>query len=324
MSEIKRYVDDENKPTYTYEPVLESIAEQILKGNCLFFLGAGASYDSKRKSLPTAKVLSRDMAHKCGLEWHDYIPLSTIAFYYEFVRGRKKLNAYLKECIHDEKIEPSRTIEYLIDIICILEEKKEQTFVITTNYDTHFERAYERVTKRKPEVITYTGGQDFNKSNIELHTGLNASTSDWFQTELTTLYKIHGCISDSTDRNLIITEEDYVNFVTNALSQDERKRLLRHALARIQNSTILFVGYSLTDWNFRVIFKATTEGKESESYALQKHIASDGVPTLEQARWESSVKFWDDRNVDIINAEGTDFMADLLGVVRSMVGDTAR
>src|SRR5262249_22471569 len=155
------------------------------------------------------------------------------------------------EQIGNAAIPPSSTIETLVEIIGLLEENGKRNFVITTNYDNQFENAYWAKTRRELEVVIYRGGSDPNNLGAHLHIGLDQLGPKYWRPSRTCLYKMHGSISHPEDHGLVITEEDYVNFLANAaLSQDENKRLLNYALGQITFSTILFIGYGLEDWNF--------------------------------------------------------------------------
>ena len=320
MSVITRTLDKKKKPADRYLTTLEELAEALHQEKCLIFLGAGASIDQDHPDLPTAKELSKALAQKCRLEWHEYIPLSTIAFYYEFFRSRDSLNSFLQEKIDDPVIKPTSTIEHLIQIIKVLEKNNKRIFVVTTNYDQHFERAYEKAFNRQPGVIIYTGGHDPGDKSAKLHQGLDKDPEFWLPQKPTYLYKMHGCISQPTEQNLVITEEDYINFLTNALSHDENKRILHFVRGRIALSTILFIGYSLSDWNFRVIFKATAEGKGTKSFAVQYYQPSDNNPTkqLKKTQWEALKEFWDKKNVKIMNLDASEFMEDLRKIVQEI------
>jgi hypothetical protein len=317
VAQIERTTDSQGKPSFNYRTTLELLADELVGGRCLVFLGAGASVDPERQDLPTATELSKGLAERCSLQWHEYVPLSTIAFYYEFFFSRANLNSFLLKRIGNPQVQPSSTVKTLIEIVKCLEQRNVRTNVITTNYDRHFEVAYQETFNRPPGVVVYNGAVDPNAKRADLHVGLDIEDSQWWTpTSLTTLYKMHGCISDAGERNLVITEEDYINFLTNALSQDEKKRLLHYVRGRIALSTVLFVGYSLADWNFRVIFKATAEEKHKPSYAVQlnKPPLNDD---LERTRQAALLKFWGDKKVDIINTEAARFMQDLLEHVRA-------
>src|SRR5215469_7058181 len=123
-------------PTSLYQAKLKNIALSALAERCMFFLGAGASAGPKpslptaselsaemakqckldtcflsagtsgelKPSLPTPNELSAEMAKQCRLEWYDYIPLSTIAFYFESYFTREVLNDFLKQQIGNDAI----------------------------------------------------------------------------------------------------------------------------------------------------------------------------------------------------------------------------
>src|SRR4051812_44415329 len=96
------------KDQIRYEPTLDTVAERLLNSQCVIFLGAGASINELPPSLPTGAGLSRELAAKCRLDWHEYVPLSTIAFYYEAFFTRRSLNTFLAQQFGDEtKIPPS-------------------------------------------------------------------------------------------------------------------------------------------------------------------------------------------------------------------------
>jgi hypothetical protein len=312
MAEISRDVDERR-----YRAAITSLARDLLKedneGQCVIFLGAGAAIDTSKPHLPTAAELSKELAAECGLEWHEYIPLSTIAFHYEYYFRRSQLNDLLKQRLANPNVEPSTTIQQLVKVVRILESDPKRTvFVVTTNFDQQFERAYQAEFGRPVGVIIYNGGIDANQ-DVPLHSGHPISSpANWFPRGKTYLYKIHGCISQTGERNLVVTEEDYVNFLSNALSYDHKRRLLQYALGRFSECPILFVGYSLSDWNFRVLFKATAEKYRRDCFAVQYCQETRGP---RRTAWNAAVEFWGDRRVDIVNEDGATFMADVLEAV---------
>ncbi len=324
MALVNRTIDENGQPTYRYKSTLERLASHLLEGKCLPFLGAGASVDPNKPDIPTAARLSELLARKCDLRWHEYIPLSTIAFYFEFYFARDDLNKFLAKQIGNPDIEPSASVEKLVEVIRVVEEHQGPLLVVTTNYDQHFEKTYQKATGRPPEVIVYKGGHNPNDRMAKLH----ANADEWWDVgDRSALYKMHGCISDPSGQNLVVTEEDYVNFLTNALSQDEKKRVLHPVRGKIARGTILFLGYSLSDWNFRVIFKSTAERVEArttKSYAVQYNPKPEEEMTdLERARQDSLVEFWGDKKVDIINVDGAQFMGDLLLAVQRAIQPAA-
>jgi hypothetical protein len=297
---------------------LKALSNSLRAGKCLIFLGAGAAVDTTRTDLPTGSELSEKLARECQLEWHRYVSLSTTAFYYESFFTRSGLHEFLRREIDRDDIEPSATIQAVVELVDLLEKQGKQMLVVTTNYDRMFERAYERRTGRKPHVITYRGANDPYES-ADLHVGFaeGEEAQYWYPPGPGTyLYKMHGCITDlAGDKpRLVITEEDYVNFLTNALSDDPKRRLLPWICGRFAMYTNLFIGYGLSDWNFRVIFKATAErSRGSTSYAIQFFRPESEA---ENERWNAAAEFWGSKKVTVINQDGSRFMRELLRRVR--------
>jgi len=310
-----------------YSFKLPILAKSLLNNQCLIFLGAGASRtdDPGKPSLPCGAELGGEMARACNLEFPSYLPLSTIAFYFEFYYNRAYLNDFLRERIDRNDVPIPETIQHVVEMVHLLEGLGKTCFVITTNYDCLFERAYKELVGCRPDVVIYRGAWDPHDRSAHLHSGLNADAEFWKPEAQTTLYKMHGCITDVSRRprsepSLVITEEDYINFLTNALSQDHEKRILQYVRGLIALSNILFVGYSLSDPNLRVIFKATAEARKNESYAVQ-HFDDTGphVTQLDRARWQSTCSFWREKRVQVVNASASSFTRDLLNELRGHV-----
>ena len=94
-----------------------------------------------------------------------------------------------------------------------------------------------------------------------------------------------------------MTEEDYIRYLTIANVQG---RGVPNIVAGIlKASTILFLGYSLEDWDFRTIFKSLIE--PLERHAQFRSFAFQRKPP---AHW---AKFWSQKHVDIINMDVSKF-----------------
>jgi SIR2-like protein len=318
MSLIKKGSD------FRYEAAIQTLSKQLIKGKCIFFLGAGASIEPAPPSLPTAQELSRDLAKACKLQWYSYIPLSTIAFYYESFFTRQGLNDFLVEKIEPKlEIKPSTTIQRLMDIIDLLQQRRINPLTITTNFDRHFERAYAARFGKPPDILIYKGGWNPNDRTARLHVdAAGTPTGQYWNPQETSLYKMHGCISQVKGQSLVVTEEDYINFLTNALGENSDNRVPWFVRGKLDASTILFLGYGLADWNFRTIFKATVERRENKdirSYAVQLH---EPVPADQRDLLQLVVDFWGEKGIDIINLKADEFITDLLNEVKVELGTT--
>ncbi len=328
----------EESISYTVRGAIDTLARALTsrpddegaEDNCVLFLGAGAATDPKlprENRLPLGSELSASLAEKCGMASPEYIPLSTTAFYYESFYSRDGLENFLKDEIG--KFPASATIQQVAELAHLLEAAQKQLFIVTTNYDQSLENEYNAKTadpKQQLRVIGYDGRTDPNDHDPKtvLNWGaIKGPQEHWQPVQAKTyLYKMHGCIS--RPQGMVITEEDYINFLTNAIAADPSKRLLREVVSRITKHTILFLGYSLTDWNFRVIFKATAEKaladrtKTNMSYAIQKFVPeSDRVTNdRKRERWEKMVGFWARKEVTIIDHDAAGFLRLLIDAVK--------
>jgi len=300
---------------------VERIAAAFIKGDGLLFLGAGAARDIAQPEFPDGATLSKELAAKCELEWYDTIPLPTTAFYYESFFSRQGLNEFLFDRLNGPSVKPSATMRAVVELIALLEGRGKPIFVITTNFDRMFELAYKAKFGHEPNVIIYRGAEDPNKRETSLHAGYEVGDPEfWHPTEAGTyLYKMHGCISDAKndEARLVVTEEDYVSFLGNALSDLPNKRLLNEARGQFALRTMLFLGYSLSDWNFRVIFKATAErSRQRTHYAVQFFRRTpDAKGNRQEERWQKTKAFWDRKKVEILNHDANVFMQHLLAEV---------
>jgi hypothetical protein len=115
------------------------------------------------------------------------------------------------------------------------------------------------------------------------------------------LYKLHGSFghrNEAGECRLVITEEDYIEFL--AFVGSNIPPLVKEL---ITDSTLLFLGYGLEDWNFRAIFKGVVETlprrEQRKSFAIQRSPS------------EFWVDFWGQKQVEIYDLDLCRFAQDL-------------
>lgn len=122
------------------------------------------------------------------------------------------------------------------------------------------------------------------------------------------VYKLHGSFADggipkdAEGAGVVITEEDYIQFLT--IINEPIKGIPNHVLSKFANSTLLFLGYSLEDWDFRTLYKGVIEQRLS-SYQRRTAFAIQWSPP---AFW---VKYWERKGVVIYNCDIHDFADEL-------------
>src|SRR5262249_19114452 len=91
-------------------------------------------------------------------------------------------------------------------------------------------------------VITQT----IKKNDVKMQTQLQAELADY---DGLVIYKIHGSFRDGKlddNSRIIVTEEDYIDFL--AFIGGEGFGIDNQIIAKLVDSTLLFLGYSLEDW----------------------------------------------------------------------------
>ena len=223
---------------------LDLVASAVRKQQCILFLGAGvhaAPPDGTPFAYPpdlrpaSGSSLSSALARTCGLAERfpeeDPTNLQRVALFYEIAASRHQLvNAIADEVQADKR--PSPMLAALAEL--------DFPLVITTNYDQLFEQALAAVGKR-PRVAVYT-------PNLEPTADYREPTA-----ESPVIFKIHGDIS--RPETVVVTDEDYIQFVLRMSNKDPYDPVPLTLKFYLTSWTTLFVGYSLLDYNLRLLFK---------------------------------------------------------------------
>jgi hypothetical protein len=246
------------------DDVLHQIADAVRDQHCILFLGAGVhapppdgsafEYPEAQRP-PIGSALSRELAASCGLSERfpaeDTSNLQRVALFYEIARSRRQLVDAVVTAVNTGR-QPSPMLRALADLGFPL--------VITTNYDQLFERALYAVGKQ-PRAEVYT-------PNLEATTDHRDPTAD-----SPVVFKIHGDIM--RPETIVITDEDYIQFVLRMSNKDPYDPVPLTLKYYFTGWPTLFVGYSLLDYNLRVLFKTLRWKIDSasvpEMYSVDYH-----------------------------------------------------
>lgn len=249
----------------------EELYNYIISGNCVLFIGAGASMEA---GAPSAQELSRDLSIKYLTGQHQEESLSKVASYIQSKPGLGR-GVVIDYIINEfSKLKPNQA-HFLLP-------KFRWPAIYTTNYDTLIEQAYE-----KSEIEYKTAISSFD---------LAADVTN--KTNYILIYKPHGCISRSSFKEapLVITEDDYYSAI------DNRKAIYRQLEVHKYISIFLFIGYSFSDFDLsKIWFDVSNElGKFSQwAYALWPNCS------------EIQKLAWRERKVDLIDLRFSEFMEEL-------------
>jgi hypothetical protein len=122
------------------------------------------------------------------------------------------------------------------------------------------------------------------------------------------VYHLFG--SDEHPKSLVLTEDHYLDFLTNTLTTKER--ISYRVRGTLANSALLFVGYSLYDWEFRVIMRAlvATVGRKVD----YPHVAvqlEDIDAAHEADAWRFIQKYFQNAEINVFWGSSAQFAAEL-------------
>ncbi|WP_011581808.1 MULTISPECIES: SIR2 family NAD-dependent protein deacylase [Chelativorans] len=201
---------------------MQQLAEAIKRRSAVLFVGAGVSMSV---GLPSWDKLIRQMEQELGIDPEttksSRYSYQTLAEYYRLKQGSLgPLRSWMDRnwSVSREKVKESLLHRLIVEL--------DFPIIYTTNYDRNLEVAFELY------------GRDFVKV-------ANARDISRIADGVTQIIKYHGDFDE--DASLVLTETDYFNRLSFDSPLDVKFRA--DALGR----TILFIGYSLSDMNIRLL-----------------------------------------------------------------------
>lgn len=246
----------------------KELLNKVSEGECILFIGAGVHSSPPKNSKykypqEFRPLLGRDlaeiMAADCDFEKNfpkESLDLKRVSLCYEIKGpGRSELVDFLDRHVQKDK-KPSPALEMLADLPFKI--------IITTNYDSLFDTALVKFDK-KPHIFVYS----VPKPDL-----LDDPT-----TKRPLLFKMHGNIDDRD--SIVITDEDYITFVQQMTQKEGLHPVPETVLYRMMRWPTLFVGYSLHDYNLRLLFRtlhAKFDSKRKSSGSTRKSYSIDESP----------------------------------------------
>jgi len=271
----------------------EIIADELKNGGVIPFFGAAASaicrpageaWEPGKPFTPFGNELAATLALAARYPMGDgrSPDLALVASYTEHVQGNRP---YI-----DRKLHQYFSVDCKPDLLhAKLGAIEAAKLYVTTNYDDLIEQA---LAARQPHVVVDRGKggllvrvagdtpRQMSPIGNELHKSLHDPDTD--QPSRPIVFKLHGSVDKIDKRNdaYLITEEDYVDF----LGRTGDSYILPPYLAGLmEGKAFLFLGYSLMDWNVRVILrKILKENPDQRIWAIVT-----GQSAAEQELWQA-------------------------------------
>lgn len=288
------------------EPPYELIREGLAKGKVIPFLGAGVSLGSRAHDqqwtspsadfLPNAAELAEYLDRRSGYPSGASTDLTRVAQYFDGVAGRGGLDDELHS-VFAKPYTPAPIHYFLADFANLL--------IVTTNYDDLQERALREKNRPFHLVIYRTGSPTFllKEHGACKPREVVANEVSLPIGEIPIVYKMHGACDpqDNEHDSYVITEDDYVEFLSRMTSQTAIPAVFAEPFRR---SHFLFLGYGLRDWNLRVVLHKIWQNwprRRYASWAIQHQ-----AERLER-------EFWSRRLLTIYELQLDQFLVNLRG-----------
>jgi hypothetical protein len=285
-----------------------TITSALIAGRVVPFLGAGVNMCGRPEAaewkagespfLPNGGELARHLAGSFGCPSSESQDLLRATQYIAVTYGYGPLYEELHRLFDGDY--PSTDLHrFLAELPSMLRQAghpPRYQLLVTTNYDDLLERAFRQAGEPFDLVVYVAEGEQRGKFKhwppdgepvlIEKPNEYGGLSLD----KRPVILKIHGAVDrvNSERDSFVITEDHYIDYLT----RTDLSNLVPAVLAaKLRRSHFLFLGYSLRDWNLRVIFhRIWGEQRLSfNSWAIQLNPS------------ELDEKFWRRRDVEILD-----------------------
>ncbi len=316
------------------------VVEKLAEGRMIPFLGAGANLvdrgDEEWKEgadfLPNGRELAKYLA-KRGLypplpegKLPEQLNLLRVAEYVAAAGDEADLYKYLHDVFGLEYSPTSLHRFFARAAKDLGEAGRPQLVVATTNYDDLVERAFAEAGLEF-DVVWYEARQNAATRGRFVHrppvgkpvvvARANKYKGLPIALERPAILKLHGCLDreSANDDSYVITEDSYIDY----LSGGDVGAVIPIALSqRMAESSMLFLGYSLSDWNLRVILNRIWGARKLQvkSWAVQREPSDPDESKIEHALWEAR------ENVELVYCELSQYVQQLEAKLQGAVPAT--
>lgn len=243
-------------------------------GRLVIFVGAGVSKNSNipgwyqlikafSKELPYSKcnyceAIDTCEEHACDFSTDEFLKIPQ---YYYNTYGPDKYFEFIKSIL-DKKCEPNVINEIIMDL--------QPKHIITTNYDKLIENTTS-INRMLYKVICKD--DDLLKFQSENY-----------------IIKMHGDISEK--ETIVLKEDDYLKYSFNHILIETMIKSL------LLNNTFLFVGYSLNDYNLKLIIKWIDT--ISKQYNIGKEKCKNFILDIKNHE-DYEIKYYEESGIYVIN-----------------------
>jgi hypothetical protein len=271
------------------------LLDKIDRGECTPFLGAGASFPT----LPLGAQIAEDWAKQWDYPLQDTSNLPRVAQFIatstdDWVWPKSDLIRQIRRAglpRFQEANEPHSILAAL-----------PLPLYITTNYDRFMYEALKHRGKEPQRRVCQWNNV------VMTDAAKDPEITELPPTNKPVVFHLHGY--DRLAESLVLTEDDYFDFMVNV--SREKDRIPSWIQAAMAGTTLLFMGYSLADWDFRVIFHSMLSylGRNSSRVHISVQL-TPGSANSEKAQEYLTRYFDKNLNVSVYWGTCRDFAQDL-------------
>src|SRR5262245_29760419 len=238
----------------------------VAAGNCSPFLGAGAGFGS----LPLGRDIAQDWAREYAYPFEDTADLIRVAQYLAVTTDPLTPKDLILQRFKDLPPPNFREPDEPHGVLARLP----MPVFITTNYDDFMYRALTARNKSpRREMCRWNHLIKDVPSVFETEPGYKPSAANPL------VFHLHG---HSLPESLVLTEDDYLRFLA-AMSGRWSDLIPRSVQEALDRKALVFIGYRLADWNFRVLLQGLRPSAQRRSYLVIPPPTGPG-PTQEKGQ----------------------------------------
>jgi SIR2-like domain len=298
-------------PIVRYCPI---VVDGFRDGSVVPFLGAGANLCGRPKGAewregnglypPSGAELTAHLAGKPWVYPESDGDLLRVSQWVELVSSPGRLFGELHK-VFNHDYPPNRLHEFLAELPGILRKQGAEKcgqLVLTTNYDDVLERAFAQAGEPVDVVVyeTRKGEPRFvhlKPDGARVPIDSPATYREFALEQRSVILKIHGQVDRGNPGNdtFVITDDHYIDYLAGT---DVRTLIPTYLIARLGECDLLFLGYSLRDWNLRVILRQikADQGIQRGGWSIQLRPG------------ELDERFWARQRIEVIDAALEDWV----------------
>jgi hypothetical protein len=274
----------------------ETLLERIRSRKCTPFLGAGAAAET----LPLGSAIAKEWAREHGYPLEDSGDLARVSQYLavkiDAMTPKERIGRFFGEESAPDFTDPAEPHTVLA--------KLPLPVYLTTNFDDFMVRALEAQRKSPVRELCRWNERLVQRmpSAFDSPEGVDPTPDSPL------VYHLHGIVEQP--ESLVLTEDDYFDFLVN-VPQVGIPPLIQEVLSA---TSLLFVGYRLADWNFRVLFRGFVELTQPSDRRLSVtvQLPPDLTPTAVEHAKEYLRRYFGRKEIIVYWGTARDFTADIL------------